>query len=72
MRKKRRDEVRTNKSPIDQEIDTDEEWGPAGMTPGDLLKIRRIQVRDEIDQAEKGPPRFVRVEGRHRTSRKGV
>ena len=62
-------EMRANKSTIDQEIDTDAAWGHAGMIPEDLTKIRRIDARDEIDQATKGPPRFERVGRRHPTSR---
>lgn len=66
------DAMRMNKSMVDQEIDTGDEWGRGGMIHEDLLKIRRSQARDEIDQSERGPPRFGRVEGRHHTARQGI
>ena len=52
------------KSLINQSIDTDEEWGRAGMIPEGLLNIRRIQAQDEIGKSIREPPEYEKAEGR--------
>ena len=43
--------MRHAKSLINQEIDTDEGWGNAGMIPEGVLEIRRIQAQDDTGKA---------------------